>query len=246
MFVRARRKGLRPHCSGHNGCAVHREDEVGRRQDEDSRPPSCHDLLWRARFASLKFLSVACSELTSAFPLASGDTVQFAEFIERNLRLRQIRTNQELRPQAAASWIRRELAQSLRSRSPYAVNLLVGGVDVSKAALQENEAGEPKLYWIDYLGTMAEVPFAAHGYGSYFALSLLDRCVSLPLMFSFPGPLLPRIPYATFNIPRSLLFIHCYADITIRMRHWKKAWKLSKDVSRKCRNVLLWHHRSIK
>jgi len=31
------------------------------------------------------------------------------------------------------------------------------------------------LYWIDYLGTLAEVPFAAHGYGSYFALSLLDR-----------------------------------------------------------------------
>jgi len=37
---------------------------------------------------------------------------------------------------------------------------------------------EPKLYWIDYLGTMAPVPFAAHGYGSYFALSLLDRFVS--------------------------------------------------------------------
>jgi len=37
---------------------------------------------------------------------------------------------------------------------------------------------EPKLYWIDYLGTMAPVPFGAHGYGSYFALSLLDRFVS--------------------------------------------------------------------
>ncbi|KAJ2963835.1 hypothetical protein NUW54_g14264 [Trametes sanguinea] len=33
----------------------------------------------------------------------------------------------------------------------------------------------PHLYWIDYLGTMSEVPFAAHGYGAYFALSLLDR-----------------------------------------------------------------------
>ncbi|TDL17668.1 20S proteasome subunit [Rickenella mellea] len=107
-----------------------------------------------------------------------GDTVQFAEFVERNLRLHQIRHHQALRPQSAASWIRRALADSLRSRSPYAVNLLVGGFDTSVAAIrEETEAvgGEPKLYWIDYLGTMAEVPFAAHGYGSYFALSLLDR-----------------------------------------------------------------------
>lgn len=73
----------------------------------------------------------------------------------------------ELRPASSASWIRRSLADSLRSRHPYSVNLLLGGYDVATE--------EPKLYWIDYLGTMAEVPFAAHGYGSYFALSLLDR-----------------------------------------------------------------------
>jgi len=59
------------------------------------------------------------------------------------------------------------LADSLRSRHPYSVNLLLGGYDVA--------AETPKLYWIDYLGTLADVPFAAHGYGSYFALSLLDR-----------------------------------------------------------------------
>ncbi|KAF5346874.1 hypothetical protein D9756_010572 [Leucocoprinus leucothites] len=96
-----------------------------------------------------------------------GDTVQFAEYIERNLRLYQIRNLYPLRPSAAASWIRRSLAESLRSRSPYSVNLLVGGYDTS--------THEPKLYWIDYLGTVSEVPFAAHGYGSYFVLSLLDR-----------------------------------------------------------------------
>ena len=32
---------------------------------------------------------------------------------------------------------------------------------------------------VDYLGTMSSVPFAAHGYGAYFALSLLDRCVHM-------------------------------------------------------------------
>jgi 20S proteasome subunit beta 4 len=31
---------------------------------------------------------------------------------------------------------------------------------------------------MDYLGTMVEVPFAAHGYGAYFALSTLDRYVN--------------------------------------------------------------------
>lgn len=109
-----------------------------------------------------------------------GDTVQFAEYVERNLRLHQIRHVHELRPSSAASWIRRALADSLRSRKPYSVNLLVGGFDTSKAAIvegQEELGGTPKLYWVDYLGTMVEVPFAAHGYGSYFALSLLDRCV---------------------------------------------------------------------
>ena len=96
-----------------------------------------------------------------------GDTVQFSEYIERNIRLYNIRNNFALRPPAAASWIRRSLADSLRSRKPYSVNLLLGGYDTS--------AYQPNLYWMDYLGTLVEVPFAAHGYGSYFALSLLDR-----------------------------------------------------------------------
>lgn len=96
--------------------------------------------------------------------------MQFAEYIERNLRLHQIRHLHALRPASAASWIRRQLADSLRSRNPYAVNLLVGGYDLATA--------EPQLYWVDYLGTLAHVPFAAQGYASYFVLSLLDRCVS--------------------------------------------------------------------
>lgn len=32
-----------------------------------------------------------------------------------------------------------------------------------------------ELHYIDYLATMAKLPFAAHGYGSYFLLSILDR-----------------------------------------------------------------------
>jgi len=112
-------------------------------------------------------IKVLGSHLLMAFSGEPGDTVQFAEYIERNIRLAHIRNTYPLPPPSAASWIRRELADSLRSRSPYSVNLLVAGYDLPNH--------EPKLYWIDYLGTMATVPFAAHGYGSYFSLSLLDK-----------------------------------------------------------------------
>ncbi|TFK40610.1 20S proteasome subunit [Crucibulum laeve] len=105
--------------------------------------------------------------LLMAYSGEPGDTVQFAEYVERNIRLYQIRNIYPLRPSAAASWIRRSLAESLRSRKPYSVNLLLGGYDTATF--------DPHLYWIDYLGTISEVPFAAHGYGAYFALSLLDR-----------------------------------------------------------------------
>lgn len=103
-----------------------------------------------------------------------GDTLQFAEYVERNIRLYQIRNTHALRPSAAASWVRRSLAESLRSRKPYSVNLLLGGYDTA--------SDEPHLYWIDNFGTLSEVPFGAHGYGSYFALSLLDRYVVFALV----------------------------------------------------------------
>lgn len=73
----------------------------------------------------------------------------------------------ELRPRAASAWIRDSLAESLRSRHPYQVNLLLGGYDLPTST--------PALYWLDYLGTLASVPFAAHGYGAFFCLSTMDR-----------------------------------------------------------------------
>lgn len=77
------------------------------------------------------------------------------------------RNHVELRPKAAGSWIRGMMAESLRSRRPYQVNLLIGGFDVPSST--------PALYWMDYLGTLAEVPFAAHGYGAMFTMGTLDR-----------------------------------------------------------------------
>ena len=115
--------------------------------------------------------------LVMAYSGEPGDTVQFAEYVERNLRLYQMRYVHPLRPPSAASWIRRSLADSLRSRHPYSVNLLLGGIDLGETPVHapDGPKGRPSLYWIDYLGTIAEVPFAAHGYGSYFVLSLFDR-----------------------------------------------------------------------
>lgn len=124
-----------------------------------------------------------------------GDTIQFAEYIERNIRLYQIRNTYPLRPAAAASWIRRSLAESLRSRKPYSVNLLLGGYDTATHS--------PHLYWLDYFGTITEVPFAAHGYGAFFALALLDRCA--------------HSAHASFNIAQMTTI-----DTTTQRQPWKK------------------------
>lgn len=39
----------------------------------------------------------------------------------------------------------------------------------------DTKTSTPALYWLDHLASLAEVPFAAHGYGAYYCLSLLDR-----------------------------------------------------------------------
>jgi hypothetical protein len=91
-----------------------------------------------------------------AFSGEAGDTIQFAEFIQANISLYSMRNEVDLGPAEVASFVRGELARSLRSRKPYNVNLLLGGVDgISK---------EPSLYWLDYLASSAKVPYAAHGY----------------------------------------------------------------------------------
>ncbi|KAJ5143645.1 Proteasome B-type subunit [Penicillium bovifimosum] len=94
-----------------------------------------------------------------AFSGESGDTVQFAEYIQANAALYSMRNDTELSPSAVANFVRGELARSLRSRSPYTVNLLLGGLDPVTE--------KPHLYWIDYLASLAPLPYAAHGYAQY-------------------------------------------------------------------------------
>ncbi|KAK1805170.1 hypothetical protein P4O66_019517 [Electrophorus voltai] len=96
----------------------------------------------------------------------AGDTVQFAEYIQKNVQLYKMRNGYELSPEAAANFTRKNLADYLRSRTPYHVNLLLAGYDDTEG---------PALYYMDYLGALVKAPFAAHGYGAFLTLSILDR-----------------------------------------------------------------------
>lgn len=94
--------------------------------------------------------------------------MQFAEYIQANVQLYTMRNEAPLNPSAVAHFVRTELADSLRSRNPYFVNLLLGGVD--------SRTGKPSLFWLDYLAALAEVPYAAHGYAQYVPFPPLAYC----------------------------------------------------------------------
>jgi len=102
----------------------------------------------------------------------SGDAVQFAEYIAKNIQLYRMRNGYDLSTKAAANFTRRNLADYLRSQTPYHVNLLIGGYDPVDS---KGKGGGPRLYFMDYFAAMVELPFAIHGYGSFFALSIMDR-----------------------------------------------------------------------
>ncbi|KAG4304906.1 hypothetical protein PORY_001581 [Pneumocystis oryctolagi] len=96
-----------------------------------------------------------------------GDTLNFSEYIQANVQLYEMKNNIELETKAVANFIRKELADSLRSQRPYGVNLLLAGYDIVSKSVE--------LYFLDYLATFSTVPYACHGYGSYYVLSLLDK-----------------------------------------------------------------------
>ncbi|CAA90462.1 putative proteasome subunit beta type-4 [Schizosaccharomyces pombe] len=97
----------------------------------------------------------------------AGDTTNFAEYIAANISLYTLRHNLNLSPEATASFTRKQLATSLRSRKPYQVNILLAGY--------ETNLGKPELFWLDYLATCVRVPYACQGYSSFYCLSIFDR-----------------------------------------------------------------------
>lgn len=96
-----------------------------------------------------------------------GDSIQFAEYIGKNIQLYKMRNGYELSPGAAATYVQRNLATYLRSRTPYHVNILLAGYDT--------QAKQAELHYLDYLATSAKVPYGMHGYGAFFVMGLMDH-----------------------------------------------------------------------
>lgn len=94
-----------------------------------------------------------------------GDAHQFAEYIVKNVQLYKMRNGYGLSTASAAHFIRQNLAEYLRSQTPYNVNLLLGG-------FEEKTGGQ--LYYMDYLASSHEVKYGSHGYGGMFAAYVLS------------------------------------------------------------------------
>ena len=93
----------------------------------------------------------------------SGDTTQYAEFVAKNIQLYKMQNGYNLSPKACANFTRRNLADYLRSRTPFHVNILMAGFD--------EESKECEMYVLDYLASMVQAPFAG-----LFLFSILTQC----------------------------------------------------------------------
>jgi len=96
----------------------------------------------------------------------AGQTDNFSEYIQKNVKLYKMRFTYELSPKSTAHFTRRTMAEYLRSSSAYNCNLIVGGYDKV-----DNKA---QLFFIDYLASISELPYCAHGYGGFFILGTMD------------------------------------------------------------------------
>ena len=126
-----------------------------------------------------KFCQLSDS-LVMAVSGESGDTTQFAEYIAKNIQLYKMRNSYELSPSAAANFTRRNLADYLRSRTPYQVNLLIAGYDT--------ETGKPELYFMDYLASMIKVGWLLAGLKDPARTVELNVCLD-----QFRSPRLRRV-----------------------------------------------------
>merc|ERR1712059_118535 len=82
-----------------------------------------------------------------------------------NAKLYKMQNGYDLSIHGAANFTRRTLADYLRSKTPFKVDLLLAGYGDDGC----------ELYTADYLASMVKVPFASHGYGGFFTSALLDR-----------------------------------------------------------------------
>jgi len=110
-----------------------------------------------------KILKLANNQLIATVGEAY-DKKNFAKYIKANMENYYFQNGQRLTTDETAAYIRKELAEGIRS-SPHQCNCLIAGYDIDG----------PKLYWLDYLGSYAKLLKAAHGYGAYFLYGLMDN-----------------------------------------------------------------------
>jgi hypothetical protein len=79
----------------------------------------------------------------------------------------------ELTPDSCAHLCRSIISRRLRTRQRLEVSVLVGGV--RKSVDDGKCSGDPVLLWVDDLGSLHNVRYAAHGPDAAFLLSVLDR-----------------------------------------------------------------------
>jgi len=97
----------------------------------------------------------------------AGDADNFGDWAKRNIYLYKLRHNYELSPHAAHHWLRKNIANNLRTEDFWRVDLLLGGYDdVEKKAF---------LGSVDYLGTgISDQKYLFRGFGGRFSYAILD------------------------------------------------------------------------
>ncbi|KAL3098965.1 hypothetical protein niasHS_000953 [Heterodera schachtii] len=97
----------------------------------------------------------------------AGDVDSFANWAKANCDLYSRRNGYELRPKEVHHWLRKNMADNLRSEDMWRVNAIIGGFDST-----DNKA---YLTMIDYLAT--NIPpqnFIFYGFPGAFAYSIMD------------------------------------------------------------------------
>ena len=92
-----------------------------------------------------------------------SDILVFGDYVQKNLAFLRYKNGHKLSTEDTAQFVRSELAEAIR-KGPYSVNCLLAGF----------EGDEPKLYWLDYLGSVIETSKAAHGYAEFLTSSVMD------------------------------------------------------------------------
>ncbi|KAI6232613.1 Proteasome subunit beta type-2 [Aphelenchoides fujianensis] len=97
----------------------------------------------------------------------SGDADNFGDWAKRNIYLYKLRHNYELSPRSAHHWLRKSIADNLRSEDFWRVDLLLGGYDtIEKRAY---------LGSVDYLGNgIHDQNYLMRGFGGRFGYAIMD------------------------------------------------------------------------